>query len=97
MIHCGLMMKTCSGIWTGAAQQVARTAAFAVRFSSPGTPGEEAHGDQEVPVRKKRALQLRHSATLQRRGRDCDRKDADRKTGGPRYLLKNKPTDPGRI
>ena len=47
-----------------------------------GTPGEQAHGDYEISIRTKRTPQLRHGATLQRCGHDCDRKDADGKTGG---------------
>ena len=65
----------------------ARTAAFAVPVSCPGTPREEAHGDGEISIGTKRTPQLRHGATIQHCGHDCDRKDADRKGGGPRYLL----------
>jgi hypothetical protein len=69
------------------AEQVARTAAFAVRVSSPGTSREQAHGDDEISIRTKRTPQPRHGATLQNCGHDCDRKDADRNIGGPRYPL----------
>jgi hypothetical protein len=56
----------------------ARTAGFAVRVSSPGAPGEQAYGDDEISIRTKRTPKPRHGATLQHCGHDCDRKDADR-------------------
>ena len=34
-------------------EQVARTVAFAVRVSSPGTPRVQAHADDEISVRTK--------------------------------------------
>jgi hypothetical protein len=51
------------------------------------TPTEQAHVDEEISIRTKRVPQLRHGATLQHCGHYCDRKDADRRIGGPRYPL----------
>jgi hypothetical protein len=55
------------------------------------TPGEQAHGDDGVSIRTKRKPKIRHGATLQYCGHDCDRKDADREIGGPRYPILGNP------
>jgi hypothetical protein len=61
-----------------------RTAAFAVRVS-----------DKERAVAKKRTPELRHGIEYGSVAvMTWERKDADRKGGGPRYLLQ---TDRGRI
>jgi len=46
---------------------------------------EQAHDDKEIG--KKRTAQFRHRDRIRHGGDDGHGKDADRKTGGPRYLL----------
>ncbi len=56
-----------------------------IRLGEFSAPWEQAYGDEKVSVRKKRATQFRHGDTIRHRERDCEGRDADRKTGGPRY------------
>lgn len=48
---------------------------------------ERPHGGEEISVGKKWTSQLRHGGRIPTRGADGHRKAADRKGGGPRYLL----------
>jgi len=48
---------------------------------------EEAHRNEEIAIRKKRATESRHGARIRRREAHFQRKDSDRKGGDPRYLL----------
>ena len=52
------------------------------------SPPKQAHGDGETSVGKKRTPELRHRDRTQHAGNDGYGKDADRKTGRPRYLLR---------
>ena len=56
-----------------------------VRLGELLSPPEEAHGDKEIG--KKRTPEVRHRHTIRRGGDDGHGRDADRKTGGPRYLV----------
>ena len=68
----------------------AQTTEFAVRVSSPDTPREHAQGGGEISIQANNAPQLRHGARLQHGRHDCERRDADRKTGDPRHLLRKR-------
>ena len=54
-------------------------------LSSP----QQAHDDKEVSIGEKRAPELRHRDRIRQGGDNSYGKDADRKTGGPRYTEKN--------
>jgi len=58
-----------------------------VRLGEFLSPPEQAHADEEISIGKKRTPEFRHRDRIRRGGDDGDGKDADRKTGGPRYLL----------
>jgi hypothetical protein len=58
-----------------------------VRLGEFLSPPEQAHGDKEISIGKKRTPEFRHRDRIRHGGDDSDGKDADRKTGGPRYLL----------
>jgi hypothetical protein len=52
------------------------------------SPPEQAHDDKEMG--KKRTPEFRHRDRIRRGGDNGHGRDADRKTGGPRYLLSTK-------
>jgi len=49
------------------------------------SPPEQAHDDKEVSFGKKRTPEFRHRDRIRHGGDNGYGKDADRKTGGPRY------------
>ena len=51
------------------------------------SPPEQVHGDKEVSIGKKRTPEFRHRDRIRHGGDNSYGKDADRKIGGPRYLL----------
>jgi len=51
------------------------------------SPAEQAHGDKGISIGKKRTPEFRHRDRIRHGGDDGHGKDADRETGGPRYLL----------
>ena len=48
---------------------------------------EQAHGDEEISIGKKRTPEPRHGSRIQCRNYDYQIRAADLKDGGPRYLL----------
>jgi hypothetical protein len=51
------------------------------------TPRKQPHRNEEIPIRKKSTPQFRHGGRIRRGENDCQRRDADRKGGGPRCEL----------
>ena len=58
-----------------------------VRLGESLSPFEEAHGDEEIG--KEGTPEFRHRDRIWHGGDGGERKDADRKSGGPRYPLEN--------
>jgi hypothetical protein len=48
---------------------------------------EQGHDDKEISIGKKRMPEVRHRDRIRHGGDDGYGRDADRKIGGPRYLL----------
>ena len=59
-----------------------------VRLGEFLSPPEQAHGDKEISIGKKRTPEFRHRDRIRHGGDDSDGKDADRKCVGPRYELR---------
>jgi hypothetical protein len=51
------------------------------------SPPEQAHDDREISIGKKRTAEFRHRDRIRRVDDSSYGKDADRKIGGPRYLV----------
>ena len=51
------------------------------------SPPEQVHGDKEISIVKKRRPGFRHRDRIRHGGDNRYGEDADRKIGGPRYLL----------
>jgi hypothetical protein len=62
-------------------------AAGKIRLGEFPSPSEQAHDDKEISIGKKRTPEFRHRDRIRHGGDNGYGKDADRKTGGPRYLL----------
>jgi hypothetical protein len=62
-------------------------AAGKIRLGEFPSPSEQAHDDKGISMGKKRTAEFRHRDRLRHGGDDSYGKDADRKIGGPRYLL----------
>ena len=58
-----------------------------VRLGEFLSPLEQAHGDEEVPIEKKRTPEFLHPDRVRHGGDVGQGKDAERKSGGPRYSL----------
>ena len=58
-----------------------------IRLGEFLSPPEQAHDDKEISIGKKRTPEFRHRDRIRHRGDNSYGKDADRKIGGPRYLL----------
>jgi len=58
-----------------------------IRLSEFLSPPEQAHDDKEISLGKKKTPEFRRRDRIRRGGDDSYGKDADCKTGGPRYLL----------
>ena len=63
-----------------------------IRLGESLSPPEQAHGDKEIG--KKRTPEFRHRDRIRHGYDDSYGRDADRKIGGPRYLLAS--SHPGR-
>jgi len=59
-----------------------------VRLGEFLSPPEQAHDDKEISMGKKRTPEFRHRDRIRHGSDHRYGKDADRKIGGPRYLLK---------
>jgi hypothetical protein len=53
------------------------------------SPPEQAQDDKEISIGKKRTPESRHRDGTRHGGDSSYGKDADRKIGGPRYLLRS--------
>jgi len=58
-----------------------------IRLGEFLSPREQAHDDKEISIGKKRTPEFRHRDRIRHGGDNNYGKDADRKIGGPRYLL----------
>jgi hypothetical protein len=58
-----------------------------IRLGEFLSPPEQAHDDKEISMGKKRPPEFPHRGRIRRGGDNSYGRDADRKTGGPRYLL----------
>ena len=58
-----------------------------IRLGEFLSPPEQAHDDKEISIGKKRTPEFRHRDRIRHGGDNNYGKDADRKIGGPRYLL----------
>jgi hypothetical protein len=58
-----------------------------IRLSEFLSSPQQAHDDEEISIGKKSTPEFRHRDRIRHGGDNSYGKDADRKTGGPRYLL----------
>jgi hypothetical protein len=58
-----------------------------IRLGEFLSPPEQAHHGKEASIGKKTTPEFRHRDRMQDGGEDGWGKDADHKSGGPRYLL----------
>jgi hypothetical protein len=59
-----------------------------IRLGEFLSPPEQPHDNKEISIGKKRTPEFRHRDRIRHGGDNSYGKDADRKSGGPRYLLK---------
>jgi hypothetical protein len=59
-----------------------------IRLGEFLSPPEQAHDDKEISIGKKRTSEFRHRERTRHGGDNSYGKDADRKIGSPRYLLR---------
>jgi len=68
-----------------------------IRLSELLSSPQQAHDDQETSIGKKSTPEFRHRDRIRHGGDNSYGKDADRRVGGPRYLLSTETVNDARL